>query len=283
MFNIKLEENAGAAYLEALDALKRILDGEGSYKNYRAYVLNLHSSLELFFKKKLYDHNEFMLFSFVDYKNLIGKYKKAFDANKTLFEYVDMAKTPLPHTVTFIDAVERLSYLYKESEFTANYIAKLKSLNTLRNNIMHFELNIEDDQLVLLNELFGTCTDYYSEYLEWGYTIPIDLDILEDKNLNIRTTIIRDKFNFQLLKNLDDNHNSLVDDFLDFNFLADALITGDNYPPKDRDKLVARLQIFENADFFEYGSAGGEHWDVGWFYLSDMCRKLMKSCVEENK
>lgn len=60
MFKINLEKNAGAAYLESLDALKKILDGEGNYKNYRAYVLNLHSALELFFKKKLFDHNVLM-------------------------------------------------------------------------------------------------------------------------------------------------------------------------------------------------------------------------------
>lgn len=56
MFQINLEENAGTAFLQAKEALDRILEGEGNYQNYRMYVLNLHSALELFFKKKLYDH-----------------------------------------------------------------------------------------------------------------------------------------------------------------------------------------------------------------------------------
>jgi hypothetical protein len=64
MFNIKLVENAGIAFEEASISLKKILNGEVNFKNFRSYVLNLHSSLELFFKKKLYDENEFMIFNF---------------------------------------------------------------------------------------------------------------------------------------------------------------------------------------------------------------------------
>lgn len=276
MFKIKLEENAGAAYLEALDALNKILDGEGDYKNYRAYVLNLHGALELFFKKKLFDHNEFMLFSFSDYRKLIEKYMKAFKANQSIFEYIEASNSNMPNTVTFDDAIERLAYLYKDSEFTFEYLSKLKSLNILRNNITHFELNIKDDQFVLLNELFIACTEYYSEYLEWGYIAPIDETRIRDKNFTIRKAIVADDFNRKLLRILDDNSDSLVDDLLDFPFFAKALIDAGDFEEHEKDKIIRRLQIFENAGFFGYGSAGGEHWDVGWFYLNDTCHELLK-------
>ena len=262
--------------MEASDALVRILDGEGNYKNYRAYVVNLHSALELFFKKKLFGHNEFMLFSFSDYKKLIEKYEKAFKANQTIFEYIEASNSNMPNTVTFNDAIDRLAYLYKDNEFTIDYITKLKSLNRLRNNITHFELSIEDDQFVLLNELFIVCTEYYSEYLEWGYVTPIDEARIRDKNLTIRRAIVADAFNQKLLKILANDTNSLIDDLLDFSFFAKVLIDAGDFEEHEKDKIIKRMQVFENAGFFGYGSAGGEHWDVGWFYLNNTCEDLLK-------
>ena len=110
MFKINLEENAGTAFIQAEEALNKILVGEGNYQNYRMYVLNLHSALELFFKKKLYDHNDFMIFSFADYNKLMDKYEKAYNLGKTIWEHVEDAKASLPHTVTFIDAIKRFVF-----------------------------------------------------------------------------------------------------------------------------------------------------------------------------
>lgn len=58
-----------------------------------------------------------------------------------------------------------------------DYIVKLKRLNDIRNNITHFSLDLEDDELVLLNELFLQCADYYMMYVEWGFDLEIEESI----------------------------------------------------------------------------------------------------------
>lgn len=274
MFQINLEENAGTAFLQAKEALDRILEGEGNYQNYRMYVLNLHSALELFFKKKLYDHDDFMIFSFADYNKLMDKYEKAFNSGKTIWKYVEDVNGNLPHTVTFIEAIKRLAYFYHEKEFTIDYIAKLKRLNDIRNNITHFALDLEDDELVLLNELFLQCVDYFMDYVEWGYDLELDETIINRKNLTIKETIVADDYNRKLLSILNEEM-PITDDLFEFSFIASGLIADGYFEEKEKDRLIKRLQIFENAGFFEYHSAAGEYWDVGWGVLTPECLELI--------
>jgi len=63
MFDKTLKENANETFQMAEKALKKIIDGEVTYQNFRNYVINLHNSYELYFKYKLLEKNEFMLFS----------------------------------------------------------------------------------------------------------------------------------------------------------------------------------------------------------------------------
>lgn len=275
MFQINLEENAGTAFIQAKEALDRILAGEGNYQNYRMYVLNLHGALELFFKKKLYNHNDFMIFTFTDYNKLMNKYEKAFNSGKTIWEYAEDARANLPHTVTFIDAIKRLAYFYHEKEFTFDYITKLRRLNDIRNSITHFALDLEDDELVLLNELFLQCADYYIDYTEWGYNLEIDETIINKKNLTIKETIVADKYNRRLLSILNEDM-PITDDCIEFSFIASGLIADGYFEEQDKERIIKRLQIFENAGFYQYNSASGEYWDVGWFVLTQECLELVE-------
>lgn len=279
MFKINLEENAGIAFIQAKEALNRILAGEGDYQNYRMYVLNLHSALELFFKKKLYDHSDFMIFSFTEYNKMLDKYEKAYNAGKTIWEYVEDAKVNLPHTVTFTDAIKRLAYLYHEKEFTKEYIVKLKKLNEIRNNITHFSLDLEDDELVLLNELFLQCADYYMMYVEWGWDFEVEETFIKKKNLTIKEAIVADEYNRMLLKILDSDM-PITDDCIEYSFLASGLIADGKFEERNKEKIVKRLEIFDNAGFYQYQSASGEHWDVGWYVLTSECIELIKKFDE---
>lgn len=275
VFKINLLENASTAFQSALEALNKIIDGEVTYQNYRLYVLNLHSSLELFFKKKLYDYNEFMLFSFNKYDSLMEKFKKAYNADQSIFEYVESnVGAKLPNTVSFQDAYERLAYLFKQDDFDKMYIYRLGELNKIRNNIIHFELNLEEDQFVLLNTLFLKCVEYYEEYNDWGYELPFDKEKIIQKNNSLLKIIVNEPFNNKLLLLLH-KEDGLVEDFLDFGFLADGLIEQGYYNVEEKLKLTNRLKVFENAGLFGYSSASGEHWDVGWFYLNEKCLELL--------
>lgn len=275
MFKINLLENASTAFLAASAALEKIIDGEVTYQNYRSYVLNLHSSLELFFKKKLYDYNEFMLFSFKNYDKLMRKYKNAYKANQSIFEYIEDKEVKLPNTVTFQDAYERLAYLYKEDEFNQIYINNLGVLNEIRNNIIHFEINLDDDKFLLLNNLFLKCTGYYKEYNEHVYDLHYDEERIIEKNNSLMNIIVHEPFNNSLLLLLKEE-SGWEESFLDFEFLAETLIEQGYYDVDDKLKLISRLKVFENAGLFDYGSASGEYWDVGWFYLNNKCSELLK-------
>lgn len=279
MFNIKIEENAGVAFLSALDALNKILDGEGNYRNYRDYIVNLHSCLELYFKKKLFNHNEFMIFDFKKYDKVIEKYEKAYKQGKEIFQYVADNNAELPNTVKFMDAICRLAYFYREEEFDSEYIRLLSNLNKLRNNIMHFEVVLEDDVFVALNNLFLKAFSYYNEYTEdmnGVEELEVDEEKISNINLSIRKAIVLDEFNKGLLHHLrDENDGGWMEDYLEFDFLAEELINSGIYQQNEKEKIINRLNIFDNAGFFEYGHAGGEYWDVGWFSLSDLCIKLL--------
>lgn len=149
------------------------------------------------------------------------------------------------------------------------------TLNKIRNNITHFEIYLEDDQFILLNNLFLKCADYYEEYNEWGYELPLDRAKIDEKNTSLIKIIVHEPFNKSLLLILE-KENGWEDTFLDFEFLSDEFIAQGHYNIDDKLKLISRLKVFENAGLFDYSSASGEHWDVGWFYLSDECLELLK-------
>ncbi len=273
MFNISLNENAGAAYLTAFDALKKIFDGECDFKNYRLYVLNLHSALELFFKTKLFEYNDFMIFNFSDQK-LMNLYRKAIEANQTLFEYIESTKDEIPSTVSFLDAIKRLAYFLRDDKLSSIYISKLERLNSIRNSIIHFKLKLGDDEFIILNDLFIFCLPYYEYYV--GKLNEIDDSIIKrilDNKITIKKAAINDPFNKRLLKILD-NYGGIIDCF-DYKSLASSIIKEFDFEMNEKDKIIKRIKIFENLEFFECNHYNEKDWDVSWFILSEECRNLL--------
>lgn len=68
-------------------------------------------------------------------------------------------------------------------------------MNDIRNNITHFSLDLEDDEFVLLNELFLQCADYYMMYVEWGWDFEVEETFIKKKNLTIKEAIVADECN----------------------------------------------------------------------------------------
>ena len=65
-----------------------------------------------------------------------------------------------------------------------------------------------------------------------------------------------------------------------YSFLASGLIVDGKFEERDKEKIVKRLEIFDNAGFYQYKSASGEHWDVGWYVLTSECIELIKKFDE---
>ncbi|GAP21898.1 hypothetical protein [Leptolinea tardivitalis] len=279
MYRINLLDNAVAAYESALDALRKILDGEGSYINYRSYVLNLHSALELFFKKMLLNKNEFMIFSFDgnNYSKVLEKYEKSKKANKTLFQYVTETKdAKLPNTVTFVDAYNRLAYFYNEEIFEYKFLENLSRLNEIRNNITHFEIEVPDEEFIILNECFLKCAEIYSEQAEWGYSIDpqVKAKILE-KDISVRKLIIKDEYNRKILNCIQSDYTQGMD-ASDYLGLANVLIESCGFENSDREKIIKRLQIFYDIGFTESHNVFiDEHTDFECFNITESCQKML--------
>jgi hypothetical protein len=280
MYRISLAENATAAYKSALDALEKILDGEGSYVNYRSYVLNLHSALELFFKKMLLKKNEFMLFSFEgnNYSKVLEKYEKAKKVNKSLFQYITETKdAKMPNTVTFVDAYSRLAYFYNEDIFDPKFIDNLLRLNEIRNNITHFEIEIPDEEFVILNECFLKCAKIYSDQVEWGYALDKQLEnkILE-KDISVRKLIIRDEYNRKILDCIDSGEVQGMK-ATDYIWIASFLTEALGFPRSDQEKIIKRLQIFYDVGFIESENVFiDEHTDFEDLHITGLCATMLE-------
>jgi hypothetical protein len=279
MYKISLVENAITAYGSALDALQKILDGEGSYINYRSYVLNLHGALELFFKKMLLNKNEFMLFSFEgnNYSKVLEKYIHSKRANKTLFQYITETRdAKLPNTVTFLDAYSRLTYFYNEEIFDPKFVENLSRLNEIRNNITHFEIEIPDEEFVILNECFLKCSEIYSEQAEWGYVLDkqVEKKILE-KDISVRKLIIRDEYNRKILNSIDSDQTQGMD-ATDYSGIANVLVEACDFPQSDKEKIIKRLQIFYDIGFTESHTMFiDEHTDFECFNITELCNQML--------
>lgn len=117
--------------------------------------------------------------------------------------------------------------------------------------------------------------DYYEEYEKNGNNLSFDRERISEKNTSLVKTIVHEPFNNNLLLILGKN-GGWEDTFLDFELLSEVLVGEEYYNTDDKSKVISRLKVFENAGLFGYNSASGEHWDVGWFYLSNECLELLK-------
>jgi len=73
--------------------------------------------------------------------------------------------------------------LYKEEEFTSEFVDKLYKLNDIRNNLTHFRYHLGDEEFMIVSKLFIKYSRGYNEH-RWG-SLPweekIDLKEFEEK------------------------------------------------------------------------------------------------------
>ena len=117
----------------------------------------------------------------------------------------------MPNTVSFTEAIERLAYLYKEEEFTLEFIDDLYKLNDFRNNLTHFRYRLGDEEFMAVSKLFIKYSRKYSEH-RWG-SLPweekLDLKEFEEEvkskeigDKKLEYWILKSEFNEKILKNL---------------------------------------------------------------------------------
>jgi hypothetical protein len=225
-----------------------------------------------------------MMFSFDGnkYDKVMEKYEKAKKQSKTLFEYINHTKSNLPHTVTFTDAYKRLAYLLKREEFDEDFINKLNKLNSLRNNITHFEIDLKDDEIVVINEVFLKCTEFYSNEVEWGYELDSDVEkeILK-RNDSVELITINDSFNKSIFECIEKGSKDgwvggLSKD--DYSTIAEMIISEYSiFSTIEKDKVIDRLRIFDNLGLLEENLVSlSEYADGEWLSLSSKYYELLE-------
>jgi len=265
---IDIFENGITAWKESILVLEKILNGEVDFSNYRRFIINLQSGLELLFKKMLFDKNEFMIFSFDKFQDKVLKeYKNSTKEGKSIFEYVASKNKQLPHTVNFKESYQRLVYLYNMDCFNEEIIANLLKLENLRNNLVHFEVDIDEEVVSSLAKLLLDCDEIFQENIDeygWGnnYILENTRCMINKKDLNINKLISENVINQQILNEFKNEAGSFVEiDINDYELIAEIIQHQSSNIKLSKDELIRRIEMLvrhgyieENYYNFSYGN-----------------------------
>lgn len=139
---ISLRENG-------LHSLWRGIDSYGIYdKKHEKLVLKdaimfLHHGVELLMKEILISHSPFLIFE--DLKDAASKQKLANDSGVGIF-FLDKP----PKTVTYEEAIKRVSAFIQPPELTDELQDDLKELNRFRNQLEHYAIETDKEQVTQL-------------------------------------------------------------------------------------------------------------------------------------
>ncbi|GCD13003.1 hypothetical protein [Clostridium tagluense] len=288
---IDVFENGITAWKEAIATLEKIVDGDVSFINYRMFIVNFQGALELMFKKMLFDKNEFMIFSFDKFKdNVLNRYRNAVKDNKSIFEYaISKGNGKIPDTVKFYESYQRLAYLYNMKCFTDEVIANLDKLGDLRNSIMHFEVNVDEEILTSLSKLLLICDEIFQDSIDgygWGsdYISGTLRNKLKQKDLNMDKLIIESKFNKKIIDTIKSNFNSYIDiDINDYNLLSDIYLSINNAEKHSKEDIARRFEILVRHGFIEQNSCSYSYGndDIDSILVIQVSDKIENNCIKK--
>lgn len=141
-FKISLKENGVHSFIRGIEVFREYSDSLDDLL-LKDSIQFLHHGIELLLKQLLVNHNEFLIFE--DIKNLHKKQKQADEKGVELFRL----DSP-PKTISYSQAVERVGVFIKPPEFTKKLEGMLSRLNKLRNQIEHYELEADKEEIFRL-------------------------------------------------------------------------------------------------------------------------------------
>jgi hypothetical protein len=139
-FTITLRENGLHSLSRALEAYDDY-DKHQNKMSLKDAILFLHHGIELLMKEILINHSPFLIFE--DLRDAAIKQKKA-DESKTGIFFLDKP----PKTVTYEDAIKRVSAFVKPSELTPDLQGNLAELNQYRNHLEHYAIDVDKEKIV---------------------------------------------------------------------------------------------------------------------------------------
>jgi hypothetical protein len=141
-FTISLRENG-------IHSFSRGIELSGNFKEHqdnlilKDAVMFLHHGIELLMKEMLSKHSPFLIFE--DLHDAATKQKKADTDGVGIFY---LAKPP--KTVTYDEAIRRVSAFIKPKELTDKLLINLDKLNQFRNQLEHYAIEADREEVVQL-------------------------------------------------------------------------------------------------------------------------------------
>ncbi|UQZ76838.1 hypothetical protein C2I17_21095 [Niallia circulans] len=166
---------------DSLKAFDNLYEGTGTDHNLKDAVIYLNHGLEILLKLILKNHSPSLMFSDIKaYQKAKEKMKKA--GKNNVFE-VDSTL----HTVTLEEALKRVELLC-DIEIPESLQAAIYYINKIRNQLMHFEVNLNSDELDELVKKLKVC---YEESVEF---LSIHIEYLEESIVLSRFEYTREDY-----------------------------------------------------------------------------------------
>ncbi len=104
-------------------------------------IMFIHHGIELLLKQLLAQANEFLIFS--DLRQVVRKQQQAKKQGVHLLDLEDP-----PHTVTYLDAIERVDAFLDVPEFDTRLQKALRELNRWRNMLEHYAIEADREAIL---------------------------------------------------------------------------------------------------------------------------------------
>jgi hypothetical protein len=159
-----LFENGIDSFKSAYDSIEKIKDiYEGGYHHYKDAILSINHANEVLFKHMLKGKLELLIYD--DMKAYIKAKTLLQDSGKNNVLEIDLNLK----TVNLLDAMKRLRHLC-DVGIPEMFFTSILYLNNLRNQIMHYEIDLDDAEVPKLRKMLESCYtlsfDFFSEHLD---------------------------------------------------------------------------------------------------------------------
>lgn len=148
---LSLIENAKESLRHGVD---HFIEAKDDIESYKQAIINIHLGIELLLKEKLRRYNEWYLidkYEFIHIRQLYEKYRR----KKTV------KRDPIKKTVQFTELLTRMAEF---SSVVKNYKQYLVQLNDKRNQMVHYEIDIDTSEIdILIGKHILPFIDEYSK------------------------------------------------------------------------------------------------------------------------
>jgi hypothetical protein len=142
-FKISLKENGLHSLWRGIESFQAYTKTQDKWLLKEAIVF-VHQGIELLMKQMLVQHSEYLIFEDIG-PETVKKQKQANSQGIGIF----YLSSP-PKTVTYLDSIGRVEAFVKPPELDEPLITRLHELNRLRNQLEHYAIEADVEQIVRL-------------------------------------------------------------------------------------------------------------------------------------